>query len=321
MNRTSFSNSVRSELAHVEPRKGCCALAELSAILRTDGSLHILGRERIALDSHSENAAVARLTYRLLTEATGLTAEIVIRRSVLHRTNDYLVYVPEQPELSPRLIDLGVLTATSSVESGIAANLVAKRCCAIAYLRGAFLGAGFVSHPRRGYHFELATDSFEFATDLVRLFKRLKLKGGVTGRRRGYSVYLKSGEQIFRSLALMGANHALLEFEETRLLKEIREQVNRLVNCDTANLGKSATAAAGQLADIELVDRELGLRFLPKSLQEFARLRIEYPSVSLKELGELSEPALSKSAIQHRAKRLSDFALELRGGRSERREV
>lgn len=276
-----------------------------------DGSLHILGNERFALDVSTENAAVARLLYKYLTSVFNLRIESIVRRSVLHKANNYLIHVPHQDGIAQVLNELGILDDHMVVAPGILPRVVRKDCCAVAYLRGAFLGGGSISDPKGGYHFELTTDNAELAIDIQSLINRVGLHSKINDRKRNYAVYMKDSEEIIKFLALIGAYNALLKWEDERILKEMRSQVNRLVNCDTANLNKAVNAAAKQIDDINIVESEIGLKNLPTSLQEFARVRVEYPYVSLKELGELFSPPLSKSAVYHRARRISQLAERL----------
>ncbi len=312
----SFSMEVKSELAKLQPKRECCQRAEASAIIHMDGSLHILGSERFALDISTENAAVARLLYKYLTDTFPLKVESIVRRSVLHKVNNYLIHIPDQPAIGQVLNELGILDDHMVMAPGILQRIVKKDCCAVAYLRGAFLGGGFVSNPKGDYHFELTTDNAEFAEDLRDLVRRVGLNAKISARKKNsavynYAVYIKDSEEILQYLALIGAYNALLRWEDERIIKEMRAQVNRLVNCDTANLNKVVNAAADQIEDIEIVDSKRGLKNLPNSLQEFARVRVEYPYVSLKELGELFDPPLSKSAVYHRARRMSQLAKSL----------
>jgi len=308
----SFSTEVKTELARLESKRSCCQRAEISAIIHMDGSLHILGNERFALDVSTENAAVARLLYKYLASFFNLKVESIVRRSVLHKANNYLIHIPHQDGIAQALNELGILDDHMVVAPGILPRVVRKDCCAVAYLRGAFLGGGSISNPKGGYHFELTTDNAELAIDLQSLINRMGLHPKINDRKRNFAVYLKDSEEIIKFLALIGAYNALLKWEDERILKEMRSQVNRLVNCDTANLNKAVNAAAKQVEDINVVESELGLKNLPTSLQEFARVRVEYPYVSLKELGELFSPPLSKSAVYHRARRMSQLAERLK---------
>lgn len=308
----SFSAEVKSELAKLLPKRGCCQRAEASAIVRMDGSLHILGNERFALDISTENAAVARLLYKYLTDTYNLKVESIVRKSILHKVNNYLIHIPDQETITQALNELGILDDHMALTSGIMKRIVRSDCCAVAYLRGAFLGGGFISNPVKGdYHFELATDNAEFASDLQALINRFNLNAKISDRKKNLAVYIKDSEEILQFLALIGAYNALFKWEDERIIKEMRSQVNRLVNCDTANLNKAVNAAREQIDDIETIDSKLGLKKLPPSLQEFARVRVEYPYVSLRELGELFDPPLSKSAVYHRARRIAQLAKSL----------
>ncbi|HZD60873.1 MAG TPA: DNA-binding protein WhiA [Anaerolineae bacterium] len=307
----AFSTQVKNELAKLQPKRACCQRAEASAIIHMDGSLHILGDERFALDISTENAAAARLLYKYLTGTFSLKVESVIRRSVLHKVNNYLIHVPDQNTISQVLNELGILDDRMRVVPGILHRIVKRDCCAVSYLRGAFLGGGFISSPKGDYHLELTTDNAEFASDLRDLMGRVGLHAKISDRKRNFAVYIKDSEEILQFLALIGAYNAILQWEDERIIREMRGQVNRLVNCDTANVNKAVNAAAEQINDVILVDSRIGLKNLPSSLQEFARVRVEHPYVNLRELGELFDPPLSKSAVYHRARRLSQLAKSL----------
>ncbi len=306
-----FSTEVKSELAKLQPKRKCCRLAEASAIIHMDGSLHILGNERFALDISTENAAVARLLYKYLTVSFSLKVESIVRRSVLHKSNNYLIHVPYQDGIGQALNELGILDDHIVVAPGILPRITKKDCCAVSYLRGAFLGGGSVSSPKGDYHFELTTDNAEFAHDLQTLINRMGLHARINDRKKNFAVYIKDSGEIIEFLARIGAYNALLKWEDERVVKEMRAQVNRLVNCDTANLNKAVNAAAAQIDDIGIIESKIGIAKLPVSLQEFARVRVEYPYVSLRELGELFNPPLSKSAVYHRARRISQLAENL----------
>ncbi|MDI6817156.1 MAG: DNA-binding protein WhiA [Actinomycetota bacterium] len=308
----AFSTQVKNELAKLQPKRACCMRAEVSAIIHMDGTLHLLGDGRLALDIATENAAAARLLYKYLTDEFSLKVESIVRRSVLHKVNNYLIHIPDQPAITQALNEIAIIDDRSRYVPGILPRIVKRDCCAVAYLRGAFLGGGFVSDPKRDYHFELATDNEGLAEDLRSLINRLGLHAKISERQRNFAVYLKDSEEIAKMLVLIGAHTAVLEWEDQRILKEMRGQVNRLVNCDTANVNKAVSAAAEQVDHIRAIDSNIGLENLPPSLQEFARARVEYPYASLRELGELFDPPLSKSAIYHRVRRLSKLAKSLR---------
>lgn len=310
--RYAFSTLVKNELAHLAPKKACCRRAELSAILHLDGSLHIHSGHIYGLSTSTENAAVGRLCIKLMSGLFGLSSELEVRRVALGHANEYVITAPPQPKLVPALKELGILGENTRIEYGISNALVKSRCCKAAYVRGAFLAGGFLSEPHGNYHFEISTNNARLAEHLKDLMRKLDLPARISARVRNYAVYLKEGEQIFDFLALVGAHDALLKWEDVRILKEMRSQVNRLVNCDTANLNKAIEAALGQLQDINLIEEEVGLRKLPPSLRQIAEARLRAPHASLRELGEMVDPPLSKSAVNHRVRRLTSLAVRLR---------
>jgi hypothetical protein len=307
----SFTAEVKDELSRVEPKRGCCSKAELAALVRIEGTLHISGPNRYRLEIATETAPVARTAIKLLHQVYGLKTELTVRRSVLHKTNNYLITVPTQPNLSPALAELGIL-GESGFALGVDPSLVKRDCCAIAYLRGAFLGGGFVADPHGDFHFELTAESGQLAEDLVALMGRFGIEARLAQRRGTYAVYLKGAEPIVTFLALVGAHRALLRTEDVRIVKSMRNDVNRLVNAEIANQAKTAEAAVGQIEAINLLADVRGLESLPPALRELAQLRLENPDVSLRELGELADPPLSKSAVYHRVRRIEELAEQAR---------
>jgi len=307
----SFTAEVKDELSRVEGRKVCCRKSELAALVRVEGTLHLTGNDNYRLEIATETAPVARKTIKLLHGLYGLKTELTVRRSVLHRTNNYLITVPAQPKLKDALAELGVLDESHGLEYGIDPRLVKRDCCAIAYLRGTFLGGGFVADPHGDFHFELTAETPEMADDLVALMARFEVVAKVTRRRGAYAVYLKGAEPIVTFLALAGAHRALLRTEDVRIVKGMRNDVNRLVNAETANLQKTADAAIDQVRTIQRLEDTRGLGSLPPALRELAQLRLDNPEVSLRELGELAVPPLTKSAVYHRVRRLEQLAVRL----------
>lgn len=306
----SFTAEVKDELSRVEVRRQCCPRAELSALVRVEGTLHFTGNERFRLEIATETAPVARKAIKLLHGLFDLNTELTVRRSVLHRSNNYLITVPSQPKLAPALLELGIVDERLTPVYCIPPWLVKRDCCAVSYLRGTFLGGGFVADPHGDFHFELTAETEEMANDLVGLMQRFDMPARVTQRRGTFAVYLKGAEAIVTFLARVGAHQALLRTEDVRIIKSMRNDVNRLVNAETANLEKSANAAIVQIEAIRRLADARGLENLPPALRELAELRLENPEVSLRELGELAEPPLSKSAVYHRIRRLDELAGE-----------
>ena len=181
-----------------------------------------------------------------------------------------------------------------------------------AYLRGAFLGGGFISDPRGDFHFELTCESEALAKDLAGLMGRFGIEARTTRRRNIYTTYLKGAERIVDFLALVGAHRSALAMENVRVVKAVRNDVNRAVNAEIANQTKATDAAASQIHDIHLIADNAGLDSLPPALRSLATLRLAHPELSLRELGELAEPPLSKSAVYHRVRRLEALASRYR---------
>ena len=307
----SFTAEVRDELSRLEQARECCNKAELSALLRLDGTVTRAGVDKYRLEVSTENAQVARRIIKLLRRLYQLKTELTVRRSVLHKTNNYQITIPNQTRLVTVLEELG-LAGSVYLSGGIEPSLIKRECCAMAYLRGAFLGSGFIASPQGDFHFEIRTHTQTLAEELAVLMARFTIEGRVIARRGAWTVYLKGAEPIINFLALVGAHNALLETENVRIIKSYRNDVNRRVNAEIANQAKASEAALSQLEDIKLIESVAGLDSLAPALADFARLRMQNPDLSLRELGEANDPPLSKSAVNHRMRRLADKANRIR---------
>ena len=192
-----------------------------------------------------------------------------------------------------------------AVGSGV---LLQKSCCRRAYLRGAFLAAGSVSDPNKSYHFEIVCRSSDQADILLDILKSFDIPAKSILRKKHQVVYIKEGSLIVEALNVMEAHVALMDFENSRILKDMRNSLNRRVNCETANIGKTVTAAVKQTEDIRAVMRMPGYKSLPDGIKQIAELRLKFPDASLKELGEMCDPPVGKSGVNHRLRKLSDLA-------------
>ncbi len=306
----SFTAEVKEELTRVPPVCSHCDKAVLAALVRTEGTLMFGGTGRYRVELATDVPSVARLIIRLLHQIYQLKTELTVRRSVLHKTPNYLIVLPMQPGLDAALHDAGVLSAMG-LEMGIDPHLVEKQCCTAAYLRGAFLGSGFISNPRGDFHFEMTLESEDLARGIVALLEERGIGARIMSRRSSWTVYLKSGSAISEFLALVGAHQAALAMENERVIKSVRNDVNRRVNAELANQAKSAQSSVEQIMAIHKVVAEHGLENLPPALQEYISLRVSYPDATLKELGERANPPLSKSAVYHRVRRIEQMAAEI----------
>ena len=306
----SFTAQVKDELSRVEAVCSHCDKAVLAALVRIEGTLFVSGKNRYRVEVATDAPSVARQVIKLLHELYKLKTNLTVRRSVLHKTPNYLIECPAQPHLAAALMDMGVLSDEGGLELGISEQLVAKDCCAAAYLRGAFLGSGFVSDPRGDFHFEIIVETRDLADGIVELMARRGINARVMQRRNSYMVYLKSGSTILEFLALVGAHQSALSMENARVIKSVRNDVNRQTNAEIANQAKTSRASMDQLYAIRLVLEAYGMEELPPALQDFIKLRVHNPDATLKELGELATPPLSKSAVYHRVRRIEQMARE-----------
>lgn len=190
--------------------------------------------------------------------------------------------------------------------------LIERNCCKQAFLRGAFLASGSVTNPEKGYHFEIVCDTERQSSVLVKIIKDFGMEPKSVKRKKYFVVYVKDGSMIVDLLNIMGAHMSLMNMENVRILKDVRNNLNRQVNCEAANLNKTVSAAVKQIQDIEYIENVKGLKSLPEGLRKLAELRVEYDQASLKELGDMMNPPLGKSGVNHRLRKISEIADELR---------
>lgn len=302
----SFSAVTKEELARITVPKACCNLAELAALIRMDGTLQI-SNQVYALNVVTESAPVARKIYSLAKTVLKLPVDIVVRRKLrLKKNNSYLVRI--YPKSQSDLKKLGILDANGDIQPGISEDLIKHRCDQKAYMRGAFLAGGSINNPEGTYHLEIITNDEQQSEGLCKLLNRFHLGAKVSIRKNWHVVYIKESEHIVEFLGFIGAHHALLEFENVRVFKDMRNQVNRLVNCETANLNKTVDASVRQVENIKKIANTLGLQSLSEPLREIAELRLEFPDASLKELGEMLHPKVGKSGVNHRMRKIDELA-------------
>lgn len=299
----SFTAEVKDELSRIEPTCSRCDRAELSALIRIEGTLSISG-EGPRLELATETASVARTAIRLLHSVYELATNLTVRRSILHKTHNYLITVPPQIGLTDALHDMGILSK-EGFEGGIRPELVRDACCAGAYLRGAFLGGGYIADPRGAFHFELAGPSEELIAACLELMREHGMRARYIRRHNMYAIYIKGIEQITAFLAFVGAHQSALAIENARVIKSVRNDTNRRVNAEIANQLKTTRASMQQIECIRRLVGQKGIEAIPESLREVALLRLKHPDASVKELGELADPPLSKSAVYHRMRRIA----------------
>jgi DNA-binding protein WhiA len=309
----SFAARTKKELTLTE-FKNCCKRAELAAMIRMNGTV-LIANKRFSLDVTTENAAIARRMYTLLKELYGVHAELLVRKKMrLKKNNIYMMRVPFQ--VQEILQDLYIANENLNFVAGINPELVQKSCCKRSYLRGAFLAGGSVNDPEgSSYHLEISSTDMQHSEALLDLINRYGLNAKMIDRKKSYVVYLKEVEKIIEFLNIIGAHQALLKFEDIRIVKGMRNQVNRLVNCETANLNKTIEASVRQIENIKLLEKTVGLDNLPPKLREVAVMRLKFPDINLKELGEMLPGKVSKSGVNHRLRKLDEMAERMKDGK------
>ena len=314
----SFSSEVKEELSEQIASGRHCRLAETAAILSLCGKIVITENDRYCVKIQTENLAVARKYFTLLRKTFNIRAEVSVRKS--REVRFYSVIVSKDPEARRLLGETCLLDEDGNVSecmSPMHHRLLRQNCCRRAFIRGAFLAVGSVSDPKKSYHFEIVCTAPEKARQLQELLASYDVDAKVVLRKRHYVVYIKEGSQIVELLGLMGAHISLMQLENVRIVKEMRNSVNRKVNCETANLNNTVSAAVRQAEDIRYIQEKIGLDKLPMDLEETARLRLEHTEASLKELGDMLSPKVGKSGVNHRLRKLSQIADDLREGKEE----
>lgn len=308
----SYASKVKKELTALEIHPEH-AKAELAAFLRMNGILN-LHNHQFSLDILTENPAIARRVFKLIKAAFKVEPLLIVSRKMkLKKNNQYLVRLVQN--VGGILQTLEIWDKKRGLMTRIPERIMNSREGAMAYLRGAFLAAGSVNNPQTSrYHLEIYSTYEDHNEDLARLMNQyFYLNAKITKRRRGYIVYLKEAEKIGDFLHIIGALNAMLAFEDLRIMRDMRNSVNRLVNCDTANLKKTANASARQVEDIQLIAKKKGLDSLPDKLAELARFRLAHPEFSLKEVAEqLPDGPISKSGVNHRFKKIKAIAATLK---------
>lgn len=312
----SFSSNVKDELSRQMSGARHCQIAETAAILSLCGRVKISASDHFRIEIHTENVAVARKYFTLLKKTFNISTDVSIRSGINPgRSRTYIVAVREHEEALKVLQAVKLINSQGEIGENLSLirNVVLQNaCCRRAFIRGAFLAAGSISAPEKFYHFEIVCPTEPKAEQLKNIIATFDIEAKIVPRKKYYVVYIKEGSQIVDILNVMEAPVSLMELENIRIVKEMRGSVNRQVNCETANINKTVSAAVKQIEDIRFIQSVAGLSGLPESLQEMARIRLERPEATLKELGEALEPPVGKSGVNHRLRKLSLAAEELR---------
>lgn len=317
----SFSKQVKDELSKQLSPARHCQIAELSAIISLCGRIIITERERYILKIHTENITVARKYFTLIRKTFNINTEICIKRNpLLKKSKVYSLVIMDHSTVIKILQATKLLDENKEIGENLSVlnNLVIQNaCCKRAFIRGAFLATGSMSDPEKTYHFEIVAPNVAKAKQLQDIINTFHIDAKIVVRKRYNVVYVKEGSQIVDLLNVMEAHVALMNLENVRILKEMRNSINRQVNCEAANINKTVTAASKQIEDILYIKDKIGLDELSDGLNEIATLRIQYPESSLKELGDLLSPPIGKSGVNHRLRKLSLLADNIREQKEE----
>lgn len=286
----SFSGEVKEELSkQISPARHC-QIAELSALISCCGQYGRDKNGRYTIGFQTENESVARKCFTLLKKTFNIDTGVEMTEE-------------EMQALQAKFGDL---------KEPVSHLLIKNSCCQRAFLRGAFLSIGSMSDPQKSYHLEFVCTDEEKAKQLQSVIQGFDIEAKIVIRKKYYVVYLKEGAGIVDLLNVMEAHVALMKLENLRILKEMRNSINRRVNCEAANITKTVNASARQIEDIELLRDHYGFSKLPDNLREMAEVRLEYPDATLKELGEYLDPPVGKSGVNHRLRKLSELADRVR---------
>ncbi|HKL79493.1 MAG TPA: DNA-binding protein WhiA [Mobilitalea sp.] len=306
----SFSKDVKEELSLQLGDARHCRLAELAAILSFSG--HIIVTEKgYYLKLVTESLVVARKYFTLIRKTFNINIDISVRRNSISTENLTYTLMIRDNDLVIRILQATKLPYENLVsgEAGKSSQLIVQNtCCKRAFIRGAFLTSGSMSNPKKAYHLEIVLTDSEKAQQLKYMIQSFSIDAKIVIRKRSHVVYIKEGSQIVDLLNIMEAHVALMNLENVRILKEMRNQVNRQVNCETANIEKTVIASSKQIEDISYIRDKIGFGDLAEGLGDIARLRITHPEASLKELGDMLSPTIGKSGVNHRLRKLSMIA-------------
>lgn len=311
----SFSGEVKEELLKHISTSRHCQIAELAAIISFFGRLDINENGGISLSLQTENEAVIRKVFTLLKKTFNIVTDIDARIT----GNKGHTYIPllENEEQVNKILQAVRMSEEKGIDNaqqkGVNPLLMKSSCCKRAFLRGAFICIGSMSDPEKSYHLEYVCSHEKQAVQIQRLIQDFQVEAKIVMRKKYYVVYVKEGSGIVDLLNIMEAPVSLMDFENHRIVKEMRNSINRKVNCETANITKTVNASSKQIEDILLIKERYGFENLPDNLRETAEARLEYQDCTLRELGQILEPPVGKSGMNHRLRKLSELADKIRG--------
>lgn len=312
----SFSGCVKEELSKQNSSGRHCQIAEIAAIISLCGRIIYSVDNRISVKVQTENIHVARKSYGLIRRAFQISPEISIKQNAyLKNSRTYTITVNKHEEALKLLMAIKLIDEENDIWENLSTsnNIIIKNtCCKRAFLRGAFLAVGSISDPEKAYHCEIVCPTHEKATQIREIISNFEIEAKIVERKKHYVVYIKEGSGIVEFLNVIEAHVSLMELENIRIVKEVRNSVNRKVNCETANINKTVGAAMKQISDIEYIRDNAGLEILPEQLYEMAIVRLDNPDASLLELGAMLSKPVGKSGVNHRLRKICEIASNLK---------
>ena len=315
----SFTAEVKEDLARIDGPTRPCAVAELSALTKVAGNLSFGSSGSYSLVLVTETPAAARVFLRLAHSVFDLQTTLSVHDSNFHRSRNrsrrsYVVTLAEQPGLDEALEEMGIVSLGQGVTLGVPWAQVRGPAERAAYLRGAFMGAGFVADPRGDFSLEFVCEGEPLALGIQAILDSVGVHSSINRRRQAFVVYAKSFDDVATLLSYMGASAKTMLLERVRVVRSLKNDVNRVVNAELANQRRALSAAQDQLELVGRAKEEIGYDAMPAALAQFCRLRERHPDLSLAELGQKADPPLSKSAIYHRLLRVRELLEERKGG-------
>lgn len=311
----SFSGDVKEELLSVNGNGRHCQIAELAAYFSYCGFVKKSNSGHMVIGIAAENKAIATKCFTLIKKTFNIYSGILIRKhSFSSKILSYEIRIEKPDEIKEVLMAVKKYKESEEpvLQSCVDMLLLKKDCCRRAFIRGTYLAIGSMSNPEKGYHMEFVFDHEDMAEEFIQILKTFSIGAKMVLRKKNYVVYIKDGEEIVDMLNIMGAHISLMNLENTRIMKDMRNSINRRVNCETANIAKTVNAATKQVEDIMLIQKIYGLHRLPDNLRQVAEVRLAYPEASLVELSQLMDPPVGKSGVNHRLRKLSELAERLR---------
>lgn len=312
----SFSKKVKKEALNQKKLKKIEKVSELCGIIRFGGTISLYGNDKLSLAISTENPAVARRVFSLYKNVFDKKLEIYFeKKTERSKKGVFTLFAPENEDCKNKLIELGMIEengekieAVYDIPEFIEKDIENKK----SYIRGGYIVSGSISDPEKSYHVEWTTKNIENAESFAILLQSFNIKSNISKKKNGYICYIKEADSISNLLNILGAHQSMFKFEDIRIKKQMRNDVNRIVNCETSNLERVVKTAFRQIESINYIIEKNKFDSLDESLKEIALIRLNNPDMSLREIGEFLERPLTKSGVNHRLIKIEKIAENLK---------